>query len=68
MIAGLLGVGCAACGSVILTAVLAGAGSTLLLLLPFGGAELGFLGIVLLLYAIVKMHKEIAKGSVCTST
>jgi hypothetical protein len=65
IIAGFLGIGCAACGSVILTAVLSGTGGALLLLLPFQGLELGFLGIGLLVYAIKKLLEEIEKGRVC---
>jgi hypothetical protein len=65
VIAGFLGIGCAACGSVILTAVLSGTGGALLLLLPFQGLELGFLGIGLLVYAIKKLLEEIEKGRVC---
>jgi hypothetical protein len=65
LIAGFLGIGCAACGSVILTAVLSGTGSALLLLLPLQGLEIGFLGIGLLLYAIKKLLEEIEKGRVC---
>ncbi len=67
MVAGLFGIGCAACGSILLTAILAGIGSTALLLLPFDGAEIGVLGIALLLYAVKKLVTEIKKGPVCSS-
>lgn len=65
LVAGLFGIGCAACGSILLTAFLAGFGSTALLLLPFNGAEIGILGIVLLLFAVKTLINEIEKGKVC---
>jgi hypothetical protein len=66
LVAGLFGLGCAACGSILLTAILASVGSAALLLLPFKGAEFGFVGIALLLYAIMKLSTEIKKGATCT--
>ena len=65
-ISGLFGVGCAACGSVILTAFLGtiGAGG-LLLLLPFHGAEFGIIGLLLLCASIRYLIKKIAEPLVC---
>ncbi len=65
-ISAVLGMGCAACGSVVLTAVsgLLGA-SGLILLLPFHGAEFGVLGIVLLLVSIRFLIKKINDPLVC---
>lgn len=67
VVSAVLGIGCAACGSVILTAVLSffGAGG-LLLLLPFHGVEFGVLGIVLLLVSIRYLIKRINDPTVCT--
>lgn len=66
MVAGLFGIGCAACGSVIVTAFLAlfSAGG-LLLLLPFGGAEFGVFGLVMLLVSIGFLIKRIRDPLVC---
>lgn len=66
LIAGIFGIGCAACGTFILTAVLSlvGAGG-LLAFLPFGGEELGFLGVALLLYSIWLLLKKLEAPNVC---
>lgn len=60
--AGALGVGCAACGSLILTALI---GTTLgtgaLALLPLGGGEFGILGVGLLGYATYLLARHINK-------
>lgn len=66
VVSAVLGIGCAACGSVILTTILGlfGAGS-LLLMLPFHGAEFGVLGIVLLLVSIGYLVKRINDPIVC---
>lgn len=66
LVAGFFGIGCAACGSILLTALLSGFGSAVLLLLPFKGAEIGILGILLLVYAVRTLITEIEKGKVCT--
>lgn len=68
MISGLLGIGCVACGSLILTGVLAmvGAGG-LLLYLPLRGAEFGILGVLLLLVSIYLVSKKINDPLVCLS-
>ncbi|MCD5381828.1 MAG: hypothetical protein LR017_00750 [Candidatus Pacebacteria bacterium] len=66
VISGFFGIGCAACGSFLLTAFLALFGATgLLAYLPFGGEEFGFLGVVLLLYTIYMLCKKIEAGSTC---
>ena len=61
-----LGIGCAACGSVVLTSLLGmfGAGS-LLLLLPLHGAEFGIVGLILLLVSIRYLIKRIQDPLVC---
>lgn len=66
LISGVLGIGCAACGSFILTSMLAvvGAGG-LLAFLPFGGEEFGFLGVALLLYSMYIVLKKIDTPFVC---
>ena len=66
LISGLLGVGCAACGSVILTAIVGTAGATAFLVwLPFGGLEFALLSIVLLVFSIVYILKKIDSPLVC---
>ncbi|MEX0877692.1 MAG: hypothetical protein WDZ40_02390 [Candidatus Spechtbacterales bacterium] len=63
---GFLGVGCAACGSLILTPLLASLGATgLLVILPFKGAEFGILGVMLLLVSIYVLAKKINDPLVC---
>ncbi len=63
---GILGIGCAACGSVLLTGTLALFGTaTALTFLPLGGAEFGILGTVLLALAVYVTAKQIANPNVC---
>jgi uncharacterized membrane-anchored protein len=65
-VSSIFGIGCAACGSVIVTGVLSVFGASgLLLLLPFGGAEFGVLGLVLLLVSIYYLIKRINDPIVC---
>jgi len=65
-IAGLLGVGCAACGSIILTtfAVSLGVGG-IFLFLPWGGQELTFIGIGMLLISMYYLLKHMVRPQVC---
>ncbi len=63
---GLLGIGCAACGSVILTPFLAALGGTAFIsLLPLGGSEFGVIGVLLLLFSIYVTAKEIENPASC---
>lgn len=65
-LAGILGIGCAACGSVILTSILASLGASgLLLALPLRGGEFGFVGVALLLVSIALLGKRIRAPLVC---
>jgi len=65
-VAGLFGVGCAACGSVILTAFFTWFGlGGLLILLPLHGAEFGLLAILLLAFSIHRLCKRINDPLVC---
>lgn len=66
LVSGLLGIGCAACGSIVLTAILASVGAPgLILLLPLHGGEFGILGIVLLLFSILMLSRKIKEPLVC---
>ncbi len=63
---GILGFGCAACGSVILTSIF-GFSATIgfLSILPFRGLEFAFLGIILLLFSIHIFLDKISNPSLC---
>lgn len=69
LISGIFGIGCVACGSFILTSALAlfGAGG-LVVALPFGGEEFGFLGVGLLMYSIYVTAKKINEPLTCEIT
>lgn len=66
ILSAVLGIGCAACGSVILTAILGifGAGS-LIILLPLKGMEFGILGLFLLGFSTVYLLKRINDPLIC---
>lgn len=64
--ASMLGVGCASCGSVVLTSLIGfGSATTILGFLPFRGLEFGLLGITILLLAIHLTIKKINDPLVC---
>ena len=63
---GVLGMGCAACGSLLLTNILTLFGvSWLLSYLPLAGAEFGILGVVLLAVSLYMTAKKIQNPAVC---
>jgi len=66
MIAGLLGIGCASCGSVVLFSIF-GFSTSLGFLgtLPFKGLEFSILGIILLLISIYILSYKISNPLVC---
>lgn len=65
IMSGVLGVGCAACGSFLLTSLtLVGAGGVLTLL-PLGGSEFGIIGAILLALAVYMTAKKIIDPQVC---
>lgn len=67
LVAAVFGIGCAACGSVVLTAFLSLIGGTALLtLLPLHGLEFGLLGLGLLIFAVLYLAKKINDPLVCT--
>ena len=62
----LLGVGCASCGSVVLTSLIGfGSATTVLGVLPFRGQEFGIVGIAILLITIGFTFKKINQPFVC---
>jgi len=66
VISGMFGIGCAACGTFILSAVLGiFGGASAVAFLPFGGEEFGFIGVGLLSYSIVLTSRKIEKPYVC---
>lgn len=65
---GVLGMGCAACGSFLLTSMLAFAGASgILAFLPLRGGEFGMLGVLLLGIALYMTAKKIQDPAVCTN-
>lgn len=67
LVSGVFGIGCAACGTFVLTPVLALFGASgLLTILPFGGEEFGFLGVILLVYSVYITLKRIEQPIVCS--
>jgi len=67
LISGVFGIGCAACGTFLLTSFLTLFGAAnALAFLPFGGEEFGFIGVVLLLYSVYAITNKISKGVVCS--
>ncbi len=66
LVSGFLGIGCASCGTFVLTAILSLFGiSWILAYLPLKGQELGLLAIGLLIYSIRIINKKINAPMVC---
>ncbi len=66
VVLGVLGVGCSACGTLALTAVLGSVGlGWLVALLPFAGAEFLYLGIAAMVFSIWQLVALINKPFVC---
>ena len=65
-VSGTLGVGCAACGSILLTTVLAWVGTgALIQLLPLRGEEFGIAGVFLLAASVFLTARQIENPAVC---
>lgn len=63
---GVLGMGCAACGSFLLTSGLSLVGASgILAFLPFAGVEFGIIGVILLSVSIYLTAKQIQNPAVC---
>lgn len=66
VIAGAAGIGCAACGSLLVASILASVGGAgLLALLPFQGGEFGILGVALLGTVTYRLTRHIGTPAVC---
>ncbi len=69
LVIGLLGIGCAACGSVILTTIIGiGASTALFGMLPFHGRELEFLSVLIMLASVLYSSKQIQEPVACNTT
>ena len=69
LVTGILGVGCASCGSVILVSVLGlTAASAFLSFLPLRGAEFGLISVAVLFYSIYLISKKISNPLFCKKT
>src|SRR3989344_2281404 len=68
IISGAAGMGCAACGSLLLTSTLSLVGASWLLsYLPLAGGEFGILGVILLSVSLYLTAKRIQYPAVCSS-
>ncbi len=66
---GVIGMGCAACGSFLLMSVLSLFGASWILsFLPLGGGEFGILGVILLTVSLYMTAKQIQNPAVCRIT
>lgn len=69
ILSGATGLGCAACGSLVISSLLATTGgASILTLLPFRGGEFGILGVILLGTSTYFLAKHITKPPVCEIT
>ena len=65
---GALGIGCAACGSFLLSTLLASFGAaSALVILPLRGGEFGILSVILLAFSLVLISKKIAAPLMCNT-
>ena len=63
---GVLGIGCAACGSLLLTSILSSLGASVILTqLPLRGGEFGILGVILLSVSLYLTARQIQNPLVC---
>lgn len=61
-----LGIGCAACGTALLSVVLSFFGfSTMLSVLPYKGEEIGYIGILILCIATYVLAQKVTAPNVC---
>lgn len=66
LISGFFGIGCAACGTFILSSVLGLFGAAgIVTFLPLGGEEFGILGVILLGYTTIAISRKIGGPLVC---
>ncbi len=69
LVSGVFGIGCATCGTFIITSALALFGATgFLAFLPLRGGEFGFVGVGLLMYSVYAVTRKIDEPMVCEIT
>ncbi len=62
----LLGVGCAACGTALLSTLLGLVGfSSILGFLPYQGLEVGYIGLAILMLATISLAKKVIAPNIC---
>lgn len=67
LLSGLFGIGCAACGTLLLSPALAFFGaSAVIAVLPFGGEEFGVLGVGLLMFSVAMQSRAISRPAICS--
>ncbi len=66
LVLALFGVGCAACGTALLSLLLGFFGfSTMLSVFPYQGQEIGYIGLMFLLFATYFLSKKVSTPNVC---
>ncbi|MBI3631745.1 MAG: hypothetical protein HY219_02675 [Candidatus Staskawiczbacteria bacterium] len=66
VVSGIAGIGCAACGSLLLYSILSLFGASWIIsFLPLRGSEFGILGVILLATSIYTISKQIQNPAVC---
>lgn len=66
LVAAFLGIGCAACGTALLSVILGFFGfSTMLNVLPYQGQEIGYVGLIFLSIATYFLAKKVTAPNVC---
>ncbi len=66
MLIAFLGIGCAACGTALLSVLLGFFGfSTMLNVLPYKGEEIGYIGLLILFIATYALSKKVAAPGTC---
>lgn len=66
LVLALLGIGCAACGTALLSLLLGFFGfSAMLSILPYQGQEIGYIGLIFLLIATYFLSRKISAPNVC---
>lgn len=65
LVSGVIGVGCAACGSFLITSLSLVGATGLLTFLPLEGGEFGIIGIALLGYAVYQLAQKIINPLIC---
>ncbi len=61
-----LGIGCAACGTALLSVMLSFFGfSTMLNILPYQGEEIGYIGLIFLCFATYSLAQKVTAPNVC---